>query len=300
VPALVRYRRRERPDVFLSAANHVHLASLLTHRIDRRRVPLVLRVSNHLTRSHVGPGAGARPLRLRFARRAYAWADAVIAVSRGISEDLSSTTAIAADRLFSVPNPTWSPAFETAAATALDHPWLAPGSPPVVLAAGRLAPAKDFETLVRAFAKVRAERPVRLIVLGEGGLRDSIEGLVRELGVEEDVQLPGFVDNPFPWMARAGVFVLSSAWEGSPGVLIEAMGCGCPVVATDCPSGPDEILASGAFGPLVPVGDADAMARAVLARLDAPRGAEELRARAREFGIDAAVDAYLAVLSRFG
>jgi len=300
IPALARTLRDRRPDVLLSAANHAHLLALVTRRVMRSSVPLVLRVSNHLTRSHgAAAGVRARPLRLRIARRTYAWADAAIAVSRGIADDLRATTALDPERIFAVPNPTWSPAFETAAERAADHPWLQPGGPPVILAAGRLAPAKDFETLVRAFARVRAARPARLIVLGEGAQRGRIEALVRELGLSEDAALPGFVDDPLPWMARAGVFALSSAWEGSPGVLIEAMGCGCPVVATDCPSGPDEILAGGEFGPLVPVGDAEALARAIEARLDAPRDADRLRARAREFGADAAVDAYLAILTRF-
>ena len=172
------------------------------------------------------------------------------------------------------------------------------GAPPLLLAAGRLAPAKDFATLLRAFARVRARRPVHLVILGEGGLRHTLEKQLRELGIEADVELHGFVDNPFAWMSRASLFVLSSAWEGSPGVLVEAMACGCPVVSTDCPSGPDEILDGGRYGRLVPVGDAAALTEAIATTLDATIDREALRARAREFDVDRAIERYLDVLLR--
>jgi glycosyltransferase involved in cell wall biosynthesis len=180
----------------------------------------------------------------------------------------------------------------------IDHPWFATGDPPVVLAAGRFAPAKDFETLVRAFAKVASDRPVRLVLLGEGKQRARIENLIRELGLGGITLLPGFVDNPFAWMSPAAVFVLSSAWEGSPGVLIEAMARGCPVVSTDCLSGPAEILEFGAYGRLVAVGDINALAQAIAETLDAPRNPDRLRARAAEFDVETAVDGYLDVLMR--
>jgi glycosyltransferase involved in cell wall biosynthesis len=145
---------------------------------------------------------------------------------------------------------------------------------------------------------VRALRPVHLVILGEGGKRRNLEQQLHELGVEADVELHGFVGNPFAWMSRASLFVLSSAWEGSPGVLIEAMACGCPVVSTDCPSGPDEILAGGRYGRLVPVGDDAALADAITETLDATTDREVLRARAREFDVDRAVEHYLDVLLR--
>ena len=134
------------------------------------------------------------------------------------------------------------------------------------------------------------------MILGEGGKRDDLEQQVRELGIEADVELHGFVDNPFAWMSRASLFVLSSAWEGSPGVLVEAMACGCPVVSTDCPSGPDEILAGGRYGRLVPVGDDAALADAIAETLDATIDRTALRTRAREFDVDRAVERYLNVL----
>jgi len=166
----------------------------------------------------------------------------------------------------------------------------------VVLAAGRHEDQKDFPTLLRAFARVRAEREARLIILGEGKRRDSLASLAQALGIAASVAMPGFVENPFAFMARAAVFVLSSAYEGLPGVLIQAMACGCPVVSTACPDGPAEVLLGGAHGPLVPVGDAGAMASAIMQVLDAPPDPGSLRKRADDFSSDRSTDAYLRVL----
>ena len=296
--ALARYLWHERPDVLLSAANHVHLTAVIAARAARAPVRVVLRVSNHLTGSHLGDSKRPRPVRLKFARRVYGRADAAIAVSQGIADDIIEHTALSREQVYAVTNPTYTPEIETAATAPLDHAWLSVGAPPLLLAAGRLAPAKDFATLLRAFARLRARRPVHLVILGEGGLRHTLEKQLRELGIEADVELHGFVDNPFAWMSRASLFVLSSAWEGSPGVLVEAMACGCPVVSTDCPSGPDEILDGGRYGRLVPVGDAAALTEAIAATLDATIDREALRARAREFDVDRAIERYLDVLLR--
>ena len=296
--ALARYLWRERPDVLLSAANHVHLTAVIAARLSQAPVRMVLRVSNHLTESHLGASERPRPHRLRFARYIYGRADAVITVSQGIADDLVDHTSLSQDRVFAVMNPSYTPEIETAALAPLDHAWGAAGAAPLLLGAGRLAPAKDFATLLRAFARVRARRPAHLVILGEGRKRRSLEQLVLKLGIAADVELHGFVENPFAWMSRASLFVLSSAWEGSPGVLVEAMACGCPIVSTDCPSGPDEILAGGRYGRLVPVGDDAALAEAIIETLDAAIDRDALRARAREYDIDRAVERYLDVLLR--
>jgi len=138
------------------------------------------------------------------------------------------------------------------------------------LSIGRLTKAKNYSTLIEAFAKVRQQRDVRLAILGNGEERPSLEGLVRRLGLENDVWLPGFVDPPYPYLARASVFVQSSIWEGFPTVIVEALAFGVPVVSTDCPSGPREILENGRFGELVPVGDVEALADAIRRALDVP------------------------------
>jgi glycosyltransferase involved in cell wall biosynthesis len=180
------------------------------------------------------------------------------------------------------------------------HRWFLPAAPPVVLGVGSLSERKDFPTLLRAFAKLRKQRDCRLVILGEAGSpkkteeqRAALMALAAELGVAADVDLPGFVANPFAYMARAAAFVLSSAFEGLPGALIQAMACGCPVVSTDCLSGPAEILEGGRFGAMVPVGDDQAMAAAIAATLDRPIAAATLRGRAGMFSVDRAVDRYL-------
>jgi glycosyltransferase involved in cell wall biosynthesis len=192
-------------------------------------------------------------------------------------------------------NPSVAPEVPALADAPLDHPWFHPGAPPVVLGVGRLSKQKDFPLLLRAFAEVRRVREARLLILGEGEERSSLATMIEALGLDADAALPGFVQNPFAYMARAAVFVLSSAWEGSPGALIQALACGAPVVATDCESGPREILQGGRFGRLVPTGDVTALAAAILATLDEPRRAVPEEAWYR-FSQDAAVDGYLRVL----
>ncbi len=288
--ALAGYLQRERPDALLAAASHVNPAAVRAHR--RAHVPsaLVLRVSNHPS------GRGARRI-----RRLYPHADAIIGVSRAVAEDVRRLVASAGDRVTTVYNPIWTPSLLANARAPLDHPWFVSGAPPVVSGAGRLTAQKDFPTLVRAFARVRARQPARLVILGtakRARRRESLLALARDLGVAEDVWLPGYVDNPLPYLARSAVFALSSAWEGLPAVLIEAMACGCPVVSTDCPGGSREILEDGRWGPLVPPGEPEALAAAIGEMLSAPPERIALRRRAACFDLDRAVDGYLQVLER--
>jgi glycosyltransferase involved in cell wall biosynthesis len=228
-------------------------------------------------------------------RRYYPWADGIVAVSQGVAADLLELTDLPPSKVRVLPNPVVTPELVECAAQPLDDPWFTAGAAPVVLGAGRLDQQKDFPTLIRAFAAVRSKRAARLVILGEGPERARLESLVEELGIGEHVRLPGFVSNPFSYMARAAVFVLSSAWEGMPGVLIQAMACGAPVVATDCESGPREVLASGKYGRLVPVGDHAALAEAIAATLDAPTST--LPPEALEpYTCEGAVDRYLHLL----
>ena len=165
----------------------------------------------------------------------------------------------------------------------------------MILGVGRLTQAKDFPTLIRAFALVRKKRAARLMILGEGEERPKLEALVRELGLEREVTLPGFVDNPYKYMKRAAVFVLSSKWEGFGNVLVEAMALGTPVVSTDCPSGPAEILENGRWGRLVPVGDVYALAEAIIETLDEEHH-PDVANRAKDFAVELAVEKYINVL----
>jgi len=296
IPALEHYLREERPDSMLSALNYSNLAALWARRL--AGVPTRLVVSERNTLSVRAMRSSERSLRALPAmiRRFYPWADAVTAVSDGVADDLARISGIPRAAITTTWNPVVSPALTDAAARPLDHPFFRPGEPPVVLGAGKLRPQKDFGTLLDAFAKVRAVRPARLVILGEGPQASRLRVRARRLGVSADVALEGFVANPFAYMARAAVFALSSAWEGLPAVLIQAMACGCPVASTECPSGPAEILEGGALGPLVPVGDAAALAAAILRLLAAPTDRGRLRRRAEDFAVDRVAERYLAVM----
>src|SRR5262245_44627700 len=296
IPALARYLQEERPDSMLSALNFSNLAALWARRLSG--VPTRLVVSERNTLSVRALRSSERSLRALpgMIRRFYPWADAVTAVSDGVADDLARITGIPRAEIATTWNPVVSPAIAEAAARPLDHPFFRPGEPPVVLGAGKLRPQKDFGTLLDAFAKVRAARPARLVILGEGPQAGSLRVRARRLGISADVSLEGFVSNPFAYMARAGVFALSSAWEGLPAVLIQAMACGCPVASTECPSGPAEILEKGALGPLVPVGASAALAAAILRLLDAPTDRDLLRRRAGDFSVDRVAERYLAAL----
>jgi glycosyltransferase involved in cell wall biosynthesis len=256
-------------------------------------IPVVVSVNAQLTGDRQRAWG---PLLRTLVRRTYANADAVVANTEGVAADLPRSTRVRPESITVIHNFLDVAAIRERAREPLEHPWVAPDGPPLVLAVGKLKPQKDFPTLLRAFARVRAVRPAKLVILGEGDDRDEIERLAQELGVAVDTALPGFVSNPFAWMARAAVFAHPSVWDGFSNVLCEAVACGCPAVSTDCPGGASEILDHGAIGPLVPVGDDRAMADAILSLIDEPPDAESLSASVARFSVEAAIDRYLDVL----
>jgi glycosyltransferase involved in cell wall biosynthesis len=229
-------------------------------------------------------------------RRYYPKNDGFIAISKGVAQDIAKAIRVPAEKIWVVYNPVITPNLLSQAQVPVDHPWVAPGAPPLILGAGRLEPQKDFPTLIRAFAKVRKRRPCRLMILGEGKERTRLEALAAELNALEDLSLPGFLSNPHALMARAALFVLSSAWEGFGNVLVEALALGIPAVATDCESGPKEILQGGRYGRLIPVGDVDAMAEAIQETMDNPMPANVLRSAVKHYTAEACADEYLEVL----
>lgn len=297
LPDLARYLRRERPRALLSAMTQPNLIALWARRLARVPTRIVVSERNMLSSyvNHYGHKWRWRYLPPLIGRT-YAFADAVVTVSRAVADDLATTADIPRKRIIPIPNPIVTPAVLEQARSRARHPWFVPGAPPVVLGVGRLVEHKDFATLLRAFARVRQARPARLLILGEGPERSALQRLSTELGIADAVAMPGWVDNPMAYMAAAGVLVLSSHWEGLPGVLIEALASGCPVVATDAPGGAAEILDSGAYGKLVRIGDVSAIATAILDTLERPPDGERLKARAGEFSVERAARRYENVL----
>lgn len=334
LPALARYLRLERPDTMLSSLDYANIISLWARRLAGNPRRVVVNEQNTISITARQSRQLRQRLMPRLIKRFYPWADCIVGNSQGVVNDLRGIIGLADASITPIPdtynpdahipaettaelsqehlpappitgvphariemvyNPIVTPELQEMVNACLDHPWLEPGQPPVLLAVGRLTAQKDFPTLIQALAQVRQSRPVRLMILGEGPDRQALEALVEELNLSEHVSLPGFVGNPYPYMARASVFILSSRWEGLPTVLIEALFCGVPVVATDCPSGPREILASGKYGALVPVQDVTALAETISLALDGntPRPCKESW---RPYVQENVVDQYLRIL----
>lgn len=289
LPILVRHLRRKRPDWLVSALSHVNLMAIAATSIARCRTRSLITEHNCVRGNPQLPGG-------IFARRLmpplYRLADRIVAVSEGVADDLAIAAQLSRERIDVVYNPIVGSRIANLAQAEPPHPWLRDKSVPVVLGIGRLDTQKDFANLLRAFAVVHRSRKTRLVILGEGPERAALLSLATEHGLAEDTLLPGFVSNPYAWLRHASLFALSSAWEGLPTVLVEALACGVPVVATDCRHGPREILANGVFGRLVPPHDPAALAEAISAVLEAPPLSARLVERAADFTIDKAVGRY--------
>jgi glycosyltransferase involved in cell wall biosynthesis len=295
--ALIAYMKAAKPHAALSFLNYPNIALLLAARMQSSDTRIVVSVRNHMSVAAANLESNWVRSVPRLMRRLFRFADAVVAPSRGVADDVTRITGLNGSRVSVVYNPVFRPELPILAAEPVDHRWLADGNEPVVIGSGKFKPQKDFPTLLKAFARVRSVRAARLLILGSGRDGPELRALADSLGIGEDVDFPGHVENPFAYYGRASLFVLSSVWEGLPNALIEAMACGCPVVSTDCPSGPDEILDGGRFGPLVPVGDSDAMAAAILRTLEAPPARAQMTERARAFSLDQAVSGFEAVLA---
>ena len=296
IPGLAGYLRRVHPAALLAAKDRAGRAAVWARRLAGVDTRIVIRLGTTLSAALEGRGWLTRQGRYWPMRLTYPGADRIVAVSEGVADDTLAITGLPPERVTVVRNPVITPDLTDLVAAGLEHPWLQEGQPPVLLGVGRLTRQKDFPTLVRAFARVRAERPCRLVILGEGRGRPELEALAAELGVAADLDLPGFADNPYAWMARARCFILSSRWEGSPNVLTEAMALGTPVVATDCPSGPREVLRGGEVAPLVAMGDDAALAEAVVSVLDQPQERAALQAAVADYTVECSASGYMRVL----
>ena len=296
------YLRDQRPDAMLVAKDRAGRAAVKARaRAGLDDMPLFIRLGTNLSAALERKDALSRWLRVTPMRRLYPSATGVIAVSEGVRQDTVKVTGLPAARVHVIRNPVITPRLAEQAAEAAPHLWLTePRAMPVILGMGRLTRQKGFDTLLRAFASMRPQCASRLIILGDAPHavdRERLQQVIDELGIGEHVLLPGFQVNPYAWLARADLFVLSSAWEGSPNALTEALALGIPSLSTDCPSGPFEILDGGTFGPLVPVGDHRAMADAMLSTLRAPLPAARLREAVAEYRADLSAQRYLRLMN---
>jgi glycosyltransferase involved in cell wall biosynthesis len=293
LPWLIRYLRRERPVALLAAKDRAGRVALLARRFARVPTRVVLRLGMHLSQSLEGKSWLLKALRFYPVRWFYPWADGIVGVSDGVVEDLAVITGLPRSRFRVIANPTVTPDLHRLAAEPLEDDWFTSPETPRIIAVGRLTRQKGFSILLEAFARLHGRQQCRLVILGEGPDRQKLEMEVERLGLAGAVRLPGFVAKPYPWLVRADLFVLSSLFEGSPNALKEALALGVPVVATDCNSGPRQILQSGRYGPLVPVNDPEALAQAMARVLASPPERSFLSEAVADYTLEASSRAYL-------
>lgn len=297
VPRLAAYLFRHRPRILLTQRIRVTVLAHRARALARLPTRIYATGNTHESTSVLAYPEAEQRKRLARIRHYYSRNDGMIAISRGVAKDHARLMGWPVDAVDIAPNPVVTPDIERLAREPVDHPWFQPGERPVVLGIGRLAAPKDYPTLIRAFARFRQGREARLVILGEGHLRAELEAAAREAGIARDLDLPGFVDNVYAYLARSRLFVLSSAWEGFGNVLVEAMAVGTPVVATDCPTGPSEILDGGRLAPLVPVGNSEALAAAMERVWNDPPDTGLLRREAFErYSVERSAKAYIAAL----
>jgi len=296
LPAVIRYLQNQRPVVLLSDKDKVNRIALFARRLSGVPTHLIFSIGTTVSVNLANRGFCERQIQRMSMRKLYPFAHQVIVCSTGVADDMSDYTRLARNRIRIVPMPVVPASLFSEPPPVPEHPWFRQADIPLILGAGALCARKDFATLLRAFARIRVERPCRLMILGRGNYRERLLFLAGELGIAEDFSLPGFLPEPYPYMAHADLFAFTSRWEGLGFVLIEALALGAPVVSTDCPSGPREILADGRYGTLVPVGDDARLAAAISATLADPLPQEELKQAAWPYEIEASTDAYLDVM----
>jgi glycosyltransferase involved in cell wall biosynthesis len=283
LPRLIRYLRTHRPDVLIANMEHMNVMAVLARRLARVPTRIIVTQHNAFSEQVKRPSWKWRMLPALY-RAIVPRADAIVAVSAGVADDLAQQAGLDRNNIRVIHNGVVNDDFDVRAGEEPDHPWFAEGAP-VIVGMGRMVAQKDFATLIRAFAMIAPAGKARLILLGDGPQREELTALIGTLGIDDRVSLPGFVANPLPWLRRASLFVLSSRFEGFGNVLAEALACGTPVVSTDCPYGPSEILDGGRFGGLVPVGDVEAMAGGIAAALGERPDRKRLRERGLSFSI---------------
>ncbi len=294
--AIARYLKQYTPCVMLSDKDRVNRTALAARWLSGTKTNLVFSSGTTISIDLSHRGAVERGIQRWSMRNLYPKAQRVIVTCKGVADDMSDYTGLARDKIYVVESPVIPDSLLTTSPAAPAHPWLQEKTTAVILGVGELSDRKDFTTLIRAFAQLQCEPAPRLIILGKGKRKDALLALCDELGVSERVDFPGHVPDPYAFMAHANVFAFTSRWEGLGFVLIEALAMGCPVVSTDTPSGPSEILQDGKYGPLVPVGDVDALTKELQKVIVNPPEKSWLQQAAQPYTVSAAADAYLRAL----
>ena len=291
------YIKKQRPDIVISALTHINVSTLLaTIRLRDKPYIFVIEHNHQIGRQANGKVEGigfAVQCAFKLAPFLYGRADTIGAVSTGVGEILSKVVGLPNQRISILYNPVSTPHPDSLPKAKEVIPWLAGRTDPFIIGVGSLSYEKNFELLIEAFARVRAKRPLRLIIAGEGPKRRDLEKQALKTGFGDDILLPGYVESIYSLIHEASLLASTSRWEGLPTVLIEAMMLGTSVVATDCPSGPAEILLNGSLGCLVPPNDVENLAAAFERTLDKPQASAILQRRATDFAPPTAARRYL-------
>jgi glycosyltransferase involved in cell wall biosynthesis len=302
MPAYVLYLRIARPKVVLSSVENATIISCVGKMLSSHRHRLVVRLDNSLSEPGITPLQMHRWPVMAAILSTFHVADAFVAVSNGLKAQLSRLPGLGKKSISRIYNPIIYPGFDAQAETPPVLPDAIKTGEPLIIAVGRLHKQKGYANMLQAFARVVKQRKAHLIILGEGDDREELQGLAHSLGIAPYVHLLGYVPNPLAYMRHAAVFALASFSEGFGNVIVEALACGTPVVCTDCPHGPREILSGGRYGTLVPVGDIEALAQAMTAKLAAPKPAmsDDLKEHLQLFSIEIIGQRYLEELGLSG
>tara|TARA_B100000886_G_C20404714_1_gene484202 strand:+ start:436 stop:1539 length:1104 start_codon:yes stop_codon:yes gene_type:complete len=289
---LIKYLKKNNPDVLLSSLSHLNIISIIAGLFNKNKTKVLVVEHNDLRNDFKRKFNLKKKLVSLLILITYRKAYKVIAVSNGVLEYILSIVDLDISKIKVIHNPIFEQSIIKMSKDRADHKWLINKNKPVILGVGRLTEQKNFELLIKAFVEVRKKIDTRLIIIGDGHLKNNLMSLIDSLELQNYVSLPGFVKNPYAFMANSSLFVLSSNYEGFGNVIVEAMACGTPIVSTDCFSGPSEILQNGYWGTLVPVKNLSALANAIIDTLNKKEYPNVIK-RAKDFSIDLKVDEYL-------
>ncbi len=283
IPRLCMYLLRHKPDVILTPNVRHTVLSLRARRLASPSTRIYTNVHNTYSKTFQYLSTQKRKKRIKKINTLYPHCNGIIPVSEGVAADLCEFTMIPKKLLTTIYNPVVTQKLEKLAREAVTHPWFLDNKQPIILSISRLEKQKNLPLLIDAFEQARQQIPCRLMLIGDGTQRDTIAARVHASRFRQDITLLGHQTNPYKYMRNASLFVLSSSWEGFGNTLVEAMATGTPVVSTDCLYGPREILDNGRYGSLVPVGNADALARAIIQTLQSPLPAKVLKQAVEQF-----------------